>query len=172
MTGLECLYEEMKKRGCTDAQCKSKAVAVVLDIIANDGKQTYIDLYDAERRLQKAIDLTRREEGYKEDAEKEYREIRAKSRAEEERIEEKYDEVCAYVDAFNESLKSVDTPEGRDALRAAQLFINSVKIDTKYDNTAFIVGLSAILSNNKISAVDELKKINKDLFNHMNPWRL
>jgi hypothetical protein len=44
------------------------------------------------------------------------------------------------------------------------MFVNSVNIDSKYDNTAFIVGLAAILSNGECGAISELKKINPKLF--------
>ena len=49
-------------------------------------------------------------------------------------------------------------------MRAAQVFVNAVSVDTKYDNTAFIIGLAAILSKNGIGAMDELKKINSKVF--------
>ena len=36
-------------------------------------------------------------------------------------------------------------------------------VNTKYDNTAFIVGLAALLEGTRLNAVAELKKINKGL---------
>ena len=45
-------------------------------------------------------------------------------------------------------------------MRRAQMFVNSVDVETKYDNTAFIVALGAILSDGKIGAIEELRKIN------------
>jgi hypothetical protein len=43
------------------------------------------------------------------------------------------------------------------------MFVNTVSVETKYDNTAFIIGLAAILSNGRINPISELKKINKKL---------
>ena len=39
MTGLECLKEEMKRRGMNQSQCDSKVAAVVLDILSESGTQ-------------------------------------------------------------------------------------------------------------------------------------
>lgn len=41
----------------------------------------------------------------------------------------------------------------------------SVDIDTKYDNTAFIVGLSALLSGVQINPLKEIQKINPKITN-------
>ena len=68
-----------------------------------------------------------------------------------------------YVDKFNKSLEECETAEGRDTLRTAQMFVNTVDIETCYDRTAYIIGLASILSNGRMSAIDELKKINKNL---------
>ena len=67
------------------------------------------------------------------------------------------------IKRFLKALEEGETPEGRDTLRKAQMFVNSVQVNTKYDNTAYIAGLAAILSNGEISALGELKKINTDL---------
>ena len=48
-------------------------------------------------------------------------------------------------------------------MRIARMFVNMVDVDTKYDNTAYIIGLAAILSRGGINAIGELKKINKKL---------
>ena len=62
-------------------------------------------------------------------------------------------------------MEQAETPEARDRLRVAQAFINSVDIDTKYDNTAFIVGLSALLSGVQINPLKEIQKINPKITN-------
>ena len=88
-------------------------------------------------------------------------------------------EANKIMDAFDEYVESnephwipvtencdcdlMDNEEGRDTMRIAQMFVNMVDVDTKYDNTAYIIGLAAILSRGGISAIDELKKINKKL---------
>ena len=79
------------------------------------------------------------------------------------RITGKLDRECILME-FNESLKNCETPEARDAMRAAQVFVNAVNVDSKYDNTAFIIGLSAILSKNGVGPLETLKKMNPKLF--------
>jgi predicted RNase H-like nuclease (RuvC/YqgF family) len=76
------------------------------------------------------------------------------------KIKEKADGDQAYIDEFVNALSNCETDEGRDALRRAQMFVNSVDVDTKYDNTAFIIALGAILSGGKIGAIEALHKIN------------
>ena len=71
-----------------------------------------------------------------------------------------YQETRNYIDVFLKAISDCETQEARDALRTAQMFINSVSVDTKYDNTAFIIGLASILSQGKTGAIDELRKIN------------
>lgn len=74
------------------------------------------------------------------------------------------DEIIAYITQFNDSLKECETAEGRDAVRKLQLFVNAVEVETKYDNTSYITGLWAILSGEKVAAIDKLKKMNPKLF--------
>lgn len=155
MTGLDYLRDELAKRGLSKTQIESKSVAVVLDVIANTGER-YTNLqgeeahasnrlYALERTLEvkerrlsslefKLNELRREAQGYKD-----------------------------YIDEFNKSLLECETQEGRDAMRIAQMFVNSVDVDTKYDNTAYIIGLASILSGGKINAINELKKINKKI---------
>ena len=68
-----------------------------------------------------------------------------------------------YVENFFTALETCETDKGRDALRAAQMFVNSVTIDSKYDNTAFIIGLASILSQGNVGPIEELKKINNKI---------
>ena len=152
MSGLDCLREEMARRGCTKAQIESKTAAVVLDILANSGDK-YTKLAETEGELDRKI---RGLELMKSRLE---REIQRK-RWDLERIQEGVQSDKEYIEAFNRSLTMCETEEGRDAMRRAQMFVNSVDVETKYDNTAFIVALGAILSDGKIGAIEELRKIN------------
>ena len=162
MTGLELLREEMLKRGLNKQQVESKAVAVILDILANTGDR-YTKMQQEEAQ---ATALYRKMmEGYQ-DADAMLRVRRRELQAVNEEIKRarEYRAECeAYINKFKESLTKCETGEGRDAMRAAQMFVNSVTVDTKYDNTAFIIGLAAILSGAKIEPITELKKINKRL---------
>ena len=155
MTGLDCLREELRKRGMSKVQIESKVVAVVLDILANTGT-VHADLRDAEIELNEVQDQLRRAK----DRLSYYEE---RLRNNHNTLEREWDEKEAYICKFNEELQHCETPDGRDAMRRAQMFVNSVIVDSKYDNTAFIIGLAAILSNGEIGAIEELKKINPKL---------
>ena len=166
MTGWECFAEEMRKRGMTETQINSKTAAACVDILAETGTE-YLSAYDARKeteRIRKNADRglfnvtseCSRYEALRDAAKREYQELcdlinKATKDAEE------------YFESLNNALEKCETEEGRDALRTAQMFINSVKVDTKYDNTAFIIGLAAILSGKKIEPIEELKKINTKL---------
>lgn len=157
MTGLDCLYEELEKRGFKIWQAKnSKMLPAVLDILANTGT-LYSDLHEARTQL----DILKSQcEGLKNYIHAE----NVRQALEEKQLRERWEAAEHYVERFNASLKACETEEGRDAMRAAQVFVNAVSVDTKYDNTAFIIGLAAILSKNGIGAIDELKKINSKVF--------
>lgn len=159
MTGLDCLREELKNRGLPKSQIESRGVAMTLDILANSGDH-YTKMWQDETELtQKVKALTSEKSGL--EREVEFYERKAsgyRSRADSER-----EEYLKYIKAFFAALEECETEEGRDTLKKAQMFVNTVSVDTKYDNTAFIIGLSAILSNGKVGALSELKKINKPL---------
>lgn len=144
MTGLDMLKQEMLKRGCTKAQTESKLVSIVLDIVAETGT-AYTDLREAEQRVKEIEDeaaaARRLWEKYTE-TEKKFREG-----------------VKEYVEDFKASLKLCETPEARDALRVAQMFTDTVKINSQHDNTAYINGLAMLLCGQKIPAPMELRKV-------------
>lgn len=162
MTGIDCLREELEMRGLSKAQIESKVVAVVLDVVANSGNK-YAEMWKHEQGESKKLrDLER---GIRR-AERELDSIQkqiAIFEAEENRARESRKHCEDYIDQFNSSLLACETAPGRDAMRTAQVFVNSVSVDTKYDNTAYIIGLAAILSKGGLNAIQELKKINKKL---------
>lgn len=53
---------------------------------------------------------------------------------------------------FGKSLEAMETPEARDQLKTAQLFTNTVKIQSKENNTAYIQGLAQILCGLTVKA--------------------
>lgn len=65
-----------------------------------------------------------------------------------EELEQRFTEIMA-----------METAEGRDKLRMAKLYSNNVAINTKYDNTAYIAGLGAIMSGSN-NVLCELERIN------------
>ena len=51
MTGLELFEQEMRTRGCTESQIKSKAVAIALDIISQNKNEYFENIRDAEKEI-------------------------------------------------------------------------------------------------------------------------
>lgn len=155
MTGLDYLRDELAKRGLSKTQIESKTAAVVLDVIANTGER-YTNLQGEEAHasnrlyaLERILEVKERELSR---LEFKLNELRREMR-----------EYKDYINEFNKSLLECETQEGRDAMKIAQMFVNSVDVDTKYDNTAYIIGLASILSGGKINAIKELKKVNKKI---------
>lgn len=152
MTGLECFQEELMKRGYTRQQATSKTAIAVLDLVAQTGGK-----YAQQERLMWEIkQLEHTIQGKKDEIEQ----FKRSADREIERVRKVYVEAQNYISKWNEALMQCETPELRDAMRTAQVFINTADVDTKYDNTAFIIGLAAILSNGNIGPISELKKIN------------
>lgn len=153
MTGLDCLRNELRKRGFAKSQLDSKILPAVLDILAGSGTK-YEDMWkdesDASTRL---TDLK------SEICDKECRLAGLELRAD--TAKQYLKDYERYIDEFNRGLTECETSEGRDAMRAAQIYINSVDVNTAYDNTAYIIGLASILSRGEIGAISELRKINK-----------
>lgn len=169
MTGLELLNDTLRKQGFQQKQIDSKIVASVLSIIADD--VVFIDLREEKIELQNLkrerdfienqINDLKNEKTY---LQRSFQDAQAEFYKEKQEFVASTFEIKKYVDNFNKSLLECDTDDGKDAMRKAQLFINQCNIDSKYDNTAFIIGLSQILSNGKMGPIDDLKKINPKLF--------
>lgn len=156
MTGMDLLKKELAARGASKVQLESKILPLVVEVIAGAPDGTYTTIEEekeqAAQMIREARLLQDRTRNRWEAVEKERREN-----------QKQFDVDAAYISAFNDSLKNCETAEWRDRMRIAQLYINSISIDTKYDNTAFIIGLGAILSGGSIGAIDELRKINPRL---------
>lgn len=148
-------YEEVKtelmKRGFPKGSVESKYVPQVMDIVL--GTDYFVKISEDEEEIKR----------------QERRVIDAKNRANAEvwKAMEKANLDVANVQAdkeyianFYKALFDCDTEEGKDVMRTAQVFINSVNVKTVYDNTAFIIGLAAILSGGKVGAIEELHKLN------------
>ena len=156
MTGLECLREALRQAGATTAQANSKVVEMTLGILAEQP-----GLYSDEARLLSEIHTL---ESKRNQLLREIERLKSeKSRLDKtlaDFAESEIKPLFGYIDRFLEAISKGETPQGRDALKCAQMFVNSVNVDTKYDNTAFIIGLAQILSCGKIDAIDELRKVN------------
>ena len=160
MTGLDLLKHEMLKRGATKAQVESKILPMVLDIISEDDKGgAYKRLDEVEKKI-KEKELRFREMDWD----------RNRARAEAERIiedaKEQWKEINGYISEFYEALKNCETPEGRDAMRRAQVYRNSINIKNGYDNNAYIILLGQILSVGDMGGLNAVKKINPTLVKH------
>lgn len=168
MTGLEALQEEMLRRGCTTQQVKSKAVAVVLDIIAKTPDKSPFerewDLKHEQEELERKWAKYRVDREYWEQQIFVANEARSKAMEEQTKLKtmerESADRIKAELIA---ELEKCETPEMRDRIRMAKLFQELINVDTKYDNTAYIIGLSSILCGSGIP-MKELKTMNPKLF--------
>lgn len=173
MTGLDALREEMIKRGASEAMVKSKSTAMVLEILS-EGNVYSTKQWEIEERER---NFERNQKHYKtaaqRDAEMKLRDAEQKL-CDAEQMKKEVEEKLKYIDAWLNGLGTCETAEARDNMRMAQVFINTVNVDTKYDNTAFIVALASILTGGKINGVTELTKINKDFAKRVNgiPWRV
>lgn len=136
----EEVKEELIKRGLPKSSVESKYIPHVLDIaLGTDFFVKSADLDEELRRQEERIRNMDKQAGNK------YKQM----------LEDR-----EYITEFYKALFDCDTDEGKDIMRTAQVFINSVNVNTKYDNTAFIIGLAAILSGGKVGAIEELHKLN------------
>lgn len=155
MTGLENLKQEIISRGGTKQMAESKVVALVLDIIANNGKDDYLREYEIRTKLSKHdYDIMERERAA---WAKQY--AAEQKEAELKRREKAIAGIEEKIEAFNKQLMECETPEGRDAMRTAQFFMNVAYCETSQNRTAFINGLAAILSRTPLSIPFEPIKI-------------
>lgn len=164
LNGYECLVEELKKRGIPKAAANGRAVAATVDILAETGGiiLEFKDLEKKKEQLQSDIEFCTSTLAKLEAEEKEaLKKTKIAMDNWYDVLSEANQKNADYIEHFYSELNNCETPEERDLLRKAQMFVNSVSVDTKYDNTAFIIGLAAILANGNVGAIDELRKINK-----------
>lgn len=86
--------------------------------------------------------------------------------AKKESIERERQDLQEYIDGFLKDIEKCETPEGRDAMRRAQVYVNTVgnMVQSAYDRTAYINALGAIMTRGSFDCTVELKKINPKLF--------
>lgn len=181
MTGIECLKEELLRRGCTKQQSESKVVPVLLDIFAETG-DFYKTRFEQDRELgdlAKSIKELKSEEWRLTDKvgrlSAEVADLNAEKGNMVDRLKdiylEKNEQLVDYINSFNNALKECETAEGRDRMRLAQVFVNSVEIRSKFDSTAFIHWLGAILAGDRSSGpIEGYKKSNPKLFESESRW--
>lgn len=154
MTGKELLFQELRERGLTESQIKSKAVAVVLDVIANDGTDRYLNAKEIDDEITRATSalatLSAETRLRQRLVERNIQVLTERRNSLEKNIKAMRAEFDEYVAEFGKSLEAMETPEQRDRLRTAQIFVNSVEVRTDANNTAYIHGLALLLSGVEI----------------------
>lgn len=163
MTGREILNQKLKAKGLTDAQINSKAVEVTIAVLAEetDGTNYSALIQDAiqEYRVAKNnADAEARHYVAKEESLSNER--RANSAKERDLIKSANGIKNLLIDlekVYDEILE-LETAEQRDRTRTARFFMDSVNVNTVYDNTAYIKGLSAILSGKEITPDEQSEK--------------
>ena len=153
MTGLECLREEILKRGGNKAQAEAKVVQMVLEIIAQDDTHIYTDLAEAKKELQRVkteLDWANRKleqlQPLLKDALDKEKEMRVEHDIRVECKLKQLEEERAKVKEFEGTLMQCETPGARDAVRCARLFMANTRVSTSQNNTAFISGLAQVLA--------------------------
>ena len=159
MTGIDLLREELMKRGCTASQTNAKVLPIVLDIVSNsNGKLT-----DSIEMLNEITEKVNHKKYILEEYKKQIRKLDEQSLQQIRLIEEQWKEYDEYINAFNKSLEECETAEGRDRLRLAQMYTNSVHVQTKYDQTAYIIGLASVISGGNVAPIKALRQINNKI---------
>ena len=155
---LEEIRKKLVEHGLKEQQAKSKTVAMVLDILKGEGDD-FLKCCNLEKEIQHAKVRFENARFNAVIAENDYKNMKALVEDQTTIYKQKNK---AYIDKFFAALNECETPEGRDALRKAQLFENSANIKTVYDNTAYINGLAAILTKGESAIVaDGLEKIDE-----------
>lgn len=166
MTGLEVMKSELLKRGYNKAQTESKVVIGVLEIVSENkgfytNEENILSDINASKSIrhsleQECIELSKKLNVLR----TEYEEIMSAIKSE---AHKRYFGIKEYIDQFLKALEECETKEGKDALKLAQMFVNTVNVDTTYDNYAFIKGLAEILSRGGGCTLDKLNKVTDDV---------
>ena len=160
MSGYDLLKQELLSKGYTKQQVDASIVKGVLEVLAGESGSAIMDLKELtkerEELLRQNEDYSQRLRNLKNDFDEIKNEI-------EQFAQKLYMDQKQYVDRFFEAIEKCETPEQRDRLKLAQMYVNSVNVDTKYDNTAFIIGFASILSPGGMGAITTLRKLNKEI---------
>lgn len=163
MTGREILNQKLKAKGLTDAQIKSKAVETTIAVLAEetDGTNYSALIQDAIQEYRVARNNADAEvRRYSAKTEALSNNERANNAREQDLIKSANDIKNLLIDlekVYDEILE-LETAEQRDRARTARLFMDNVNVNTVYDNTAYIKGLSAILSGKEITPDEQSEK--------------
>lgn len=171
---LDELKKRLLEKGVNPKHMNSKTFEKMLLILVEAGEGiTGIDLYKKQEEFEKECErrteeLDRRERIIDQKYERynQLATIEDRTAACVKEGQEILDEYKANIQNVIDIMYKCETEEGRDKFRLAQLYINSVDVGTKYDNTAFIIGLASILSRpGNMDPINELVKINPKIPN-------
>lgn len=174
MSGYDLLKQELLSKGYTKQQVDASIVKGVLEVLAGESGSVIMDIKkltkEREELLQQNSVIQNTIEDYSQRIKdyslriSELKNDMNEIKSEVEQLAQKlYMDQKQYVDRFFEAIEKCETPEQRDRLKTAQMYVNSVNVDTKYDNTAFIIGLASILSPGGMGAITTLRKLNKEI---------
>ena len=161
MTGIDCLRAEMERRGASKAQIESKTAVMVLDILTEaNGK--YSDLAKLEDDIQEYNSALEKKKSELENVLSEYLKASTQcntAKAEAQKlIDKELCKVLEYIETFNKALEECETAEGRDAMRRAQVYVNSVNIKNDANNTYFIQGLAMVMAGYPLGNITKFEK--------------
>lgn len=138
---LEFVKMELIRRGFNTGSTTAKAIPAVIDIVANTDRnwQDYAEaLQDLEAQRANL-----------ENVQYNWQRKISSEQWKAERDQEEAKKVLADAEAKAAKIYQCETPEARDRMRMALFFVENTDVDTKYDNTAFIRGLGAILGSSE-----------------------
>ena len=177
MSGIELLRERLTELGLNKAATHNKAVELTVAVIANgddvDATIAFKELLDQYRISSDVLkckqaalnDKLSELSIYERSLSEKEKEISKSSRI----LEEQRIQLTQMIDDFKDCLCECETAEGRDAARKAAFFIANTNVNTAYDNTAFINGLAALLSDTQSNLPDNIKKVITDAEKAVSP---
>ena len=166
MSGIELIRERLAELGLKKNVIHSNAVELTIAVIANGDDvdatiafkellhQYYVSSNDLTRKQAELSAKQRNLSIYEKHLSEEKERISKSSRI----LEEQRNQFSQMIDEFKNCLCECETAEGRDAARKAAFYIANTNVNTAYDNTAFIYGLAALLSDTQSNLPDNIKK--------------
>lgn len=152
MTGLECLQEEMKKRGATKSTIDSKAVPMLIEIFADNMGLVTDSFFSIQEEMKKStceMNMVRNE-FYNKSIELSERETALNKTYG--KLHDELFEMQKRLCDLQEQLEACETEESRDRIRLLDQFDRRVlpmygnQKMNGYERTAYIKGCAAILS--------------------------
>ena len=176
MTGLECLQQELIERGCTKSQAEAKGVMIVLDILSKSPERIFSLVEEARNKLRALQEEATKYTGLIDKLKREAIALQADNERARANItaycNTEFEREQAYIDRFFEALNSCETPEGRDRLKAAQVYANSAILETKYDNTVYNNWMGALLCGaSATDGLEEIRSVNPKIDTTNAGWR-